>query len=407
MVFGLGLALYAPYAFLRQMAGRRRVGDWRGRLGRRAWPAAPGAIWVHGVSVGEVAASRLILSALRRRGAVSPLVLSSSTEAGLERARSAPEADLAVPFPFDLAGPVERALSAISPSLVLLTETEIWPLFLAGCAARGIPVALVNGRISQRSFARYRLFGPLMARTLSHVSLFLMQSQADAGRIRALGASPDKVRVTGNVKFDLDPQERPELASRIRFWAAGRLVLLAGSTHDGEELAILEAWRRMNPRPFLVIAPRRPERFDEVAGLAAARGIRLARRSSGGGAADALLLDTVGELAPAYGAADAAFIGGSLAAAGGHNPIEAWAHGVPTLHGPHVSNFREIYEAGMREGASERVETPRSLAHAAAQLLADDVERARRGRQARALVARNRGAAQATAEAVLALRKTA
>jgi 3-deoxy-D-manno-octulosonic-acid transferase len=406
-VFGLGLAAYAPYAFLRQAAGGKKIGDWRGRFGLSALPRFKGSVWIHGVSVGEVNAARTILDAIRQESAGIPLVLSSSTAAGLEVAGRVVFVDAIVPFPFDLARPIERALSAIDPSLVLLTETEIWPLFLERCARRRVPVAIVNGRISSRSFDRYRRMLPWLASTLSRVGLFAMQSEEDAERIRALGVTAEKVLVTGNVKFDVAESDDPEVAQRLRGWAAGRRIIIAGSTHDGEEAAILDAWETLEPRPLLVIAPRRPERFEQVFGLLAARDIRAVRASVGCPNPDAVLLDTVGELSSAFAAADLAFIGGTLVPVGGHNPIEAWAHGVPTLFGPHVSNMRAVAEAGLAAGAALEVRTPEEFASACRAILSDDSARRSRSDSASALVARHRGAARKTARAVLALRNSA
>lgn len=406
LLFGVGLALYAPFALLRQAAGGKRIGDWRGRLGRRPLPAVRGSIWIHAVSVGEVGAANAILRAIREAGIQRPLVLSSSTAAGLELARASREADHVVPFPFDLRGPVDRALSALDPCLLLLTETEIWPLLLERCSRRGIPVALVNGRISDRSYARYRAVRGLLRKSLRRIDLFAMQSEDDARRIRELGALPESVLVTGNVKFDVRVADDSGVAERLRRWAAGRRVVIAGSTHEGEELHVLDAWKTLEPRPLLVIAPRRPERFDAVFDLLVSRGISAARSSGGDPNPDVVLLDTVGDLASAYAAADVAFIGGTLVPLGGHNPIEAWAHGIPTIVGPYTRNFREIVRAGVEGHAGVTVQDPSELAPAMRRILGGTAPEARSS-SARALVENHRGAARAAAAAVLSLRKTA
>jgi 3-deoxy-D-manno-octulosonic-acid transferase len=409
-LFGLGLAAYAPYAFLRQAAGGKKIGDWRGRFGLSALPTFRRSIWIHGVSVGEVNAARTILEALRREIA-APFVLSSSTAAGLAMAAGVPSADGAIPFPLDLARPVERALDAVDPTLVLLTETEIWPLFLERCDRRRAPVAIVNGRISAASFSRYRRAGRWLSPSLARIALFAMQTDEDAARIAALGVPDAKVTVTGNVKFDVAEADRPGVAERLRRAAAGRAVLVAGSTHEPEEAAAIDAWRALDPRPLLVVAPRRPERFDEVFRLLAERGARAARYSSladeGAPSIDVVLLDTVGDLASAFGAADAAFVGGTLAVIGGHNPIEAWAKGVPTAIGPHVGNVRAIVEAGIESGAAIPVASAADLAAAWRTLLSDAASRRARSDAARGLVESHRGAARKTALAVLPLRKTA
>ncbi len=406
LLFGIALALYAPFALLRQAAGGKRVGDWRGRLGRGTLPRARGSIWIHAVSVGEVGAANSILHAIREAGVRRPLVLSASTAAGLELARASREADHVVPFPFDLRGPVERSLSALDPCLLLLTETEIWPLLLESCARRGIPVALVNGRISDRSYSRYRAVRGLLRGSLRRITLFAMQSEDDARKIRDLGAPPERVLVTGNVKFDVRIADDSRVAERVRAWAAGRRVVIAGSTHEGEELPVLEAWKSLEPRPLLVVAPRRPERFDAVFDLFVAQGFAVGRSTGGRTNPDVVVLDTVGDLASAYAAADVAFIGGTLVPVGGHNPIEAWAHGIPTILGPYTRNFREIVRVGVAGRAAVTVRDSRELASAMGRLLGE-ASPGTRASNARALVENNRGAARAAADAVLPLRKTA
>ncbi|HET9794321.1 MAG TPA: glycosyltransferase N-terminal domain-containing protein [Thermoanaerobaculia bacterium] len=406
LAFGLGLVAYAPFAFLRQAAGGRKIGDWKGRFGLSALPRFSRSIWIHGVSVGEVNAARTILEALRAETG-GPFVLSSSTAAGLAAAAGVRAADGAIPFPLDLARPVERALDAADPSLVLLTETEIWPLFLDRCARRGIPVAIVNGRISAASFSRYRRAGRWLAPSLERIALFAMQTPEDAERIAALGVPPPKIRVTGNVKFDAAGLERADVAARLRELAGGRRIVIAGSTHEGEEAAVLEAWSALEPRPLLVVAPRRPERFDEVFRRMRERAGECVRFSAAAGEPPAVLLDTVGDLASAFGAADAAFVGGTLAEVGGHNPIEAWAKGVPTAVGPHVANVRAIVAEGEAAGAAIPVRSSGELASAWRELLSDEPARRVRGAAAARLVESHRGAARKTAAAVLPLRKTA
>ena len=414
----LVLAAYSPYALLRSLAGRRRLGDIRGRLGLSPYPDLDGGIWVHAVSVGEVRVARQLLGALARKAPGARLGLSVTTAAGRRLAeRDAQAASAVFAFPLDLARPVERSLEAVRPGLVLLTETEIWPLFLDRAAARGIPVALVNGRISGRSFRRYALARRFLARTLGKVSLFAMQTEEDAERIARLGAPPERIRVTGNIKYDLAAAPPFADAARLKGAASGRPVVVAASTADGEEAIVLEAWRRLSPRPLLAIAPRRPERFDDVARFVAAQGLGLLRRSETGdsppqirnsqfairNAPDVYLLDSIGELPSLYREASVAFLGGSLAPAGGHNPIEAWAQGVPVLVGPHTENFREITAGGEQFGFVRRAADARALSDAFAAALADPAATAACGERARRFVAENRGAADATADLVLPL----
>ncbi len=403
---GAVLAAYAPIALLRSLTGRRRLGDVAGRLGRLPYPDLEGGIWVHAVSVGEVGVAVTLLTALAAKADGRRLGLSVTTAAGRELALRVVAPGVTVfAFPFDLAGPVERALSAVRPGLILLTETELWPLFLERASARGIPVALVNGRISERSYPRYRLLRRWFARALDRVSLFLMQSEEDARRLREIGAPLARIRTKGNVKYDLPLAPPFGDAARLEKAARGRPVLVAASTAEGEEEAILDAWRALSPRPFLAIAPRRPERFDEVARRVEAAGIPLLRRSAAdvGGPADVYLLDTIGELASLYSHAKLAFVGGSLVRKGGHNPIEAWAAGVPVVVGPNTDNFREITAKGKSLGILTSVAGTADLARTLAAELADLEVLERRGASARRFVSASRGAAEATAREVLAL----
>lgn len=403
---GAALAAYAPFALLRSLTGRRRLGDVAGRLGRLPYPDLDGGIWVHAVSVGEVGVAATLLTALAAKAEGRRLGLSVTTAAGRELAERIVAPGVSVfAFPFDLAGPVERALSRVRPGLVLLTETELWPLFLERAAARGIPVALVNGRISERSYPRYRLLRRWFARALERVSLFLMQSEEDARRMEGLGAPLSRISTKGNVKYDLPLAPPFADAARLEKAARGRPVLVAASTAEGEEEAVLDAWRSLSPRPLLAIAPRRPERFDEVARRVEAAGLPLIRRSAAddAGPADVYLLDTIGELASLYAHARLAFVGGSLVRKGGHNPIEAWAAGVPVVVGPHTDNFREITAKGESLEILTRVAGGADLARALAAELADSERLDRRGAAARRFVSVNRGAAEATAREVLAL----
>src|SRR5512132_1231871 len=276
----LALLIYAPYALARSWLGRRRLGDLPGRLGRRPYPDLAGGIWVHAVSVGEVGVARSLIAALAGRAEIARIGLSVTTAAGREWAQRLLGDKVPIfAFPFDLAGPVESALSALHSGLVVLTETEIWPLFLERAEARRIPVALANGRISPRSFARYRLAGRPVAKALSRISLFAMQSVEDARRIEALGAPADRIQITGNIKFDIAPAPPFPDAARLQSAADGRPVLVGASTGEGEEATLLEAWRPIASGSLLALAPRRPERFDEVAALIERSGFCTIRRS--------------------------------------------------------------------------------------------------------------------------------
>ena len=405
----VGLALYAPYALLLSLTGKRRLGDLKGRLGRSPYPDLDGGVWIHAVSVGEVAVARAILRELSALGGGRRLGLSVTTAAGRALAEKTCAGAAGVfAFPFDLSGPVERALSSVRPGLILLTETELWPLFLARARERGIPVALVNGRLSDRSFPRYRKARRFLSSALSGVGLFLMQSREDAERMAALGAPRERIRVCGNVKYDLAPAPAFADAERLSALAAGRPLLVAASTAEGEENAVLEAFRPLSDRALLAIAPRRPERFDDVAALIERSGFSLVRRSRPGPSpitpSPVYLLDSVGELASLYRGALYAFVGGSLApAGGGHNPIEAWAEAVAVTVGPHTQNFRDVMAEGERRGFADRVASATELSRALAAALDDPASASGRGRRAQEFVAANRGAARATAEAALTL----
>jgi 3-deoxy-D-manno-octulosonic-acid transferase len=410
LLAGAALLAYSPVALARSLLGRRRLGDLRGRLGRLPYPGLDGGIWVHAVSVGEVGVASSLLSALARKAPELRLGLSVTTAAGRDLAHRVLPPDVALfAFPFDLAGPVERALDGVRPALVLLTETELWPLFLDRAAARGITVALVNGRISERSFPRYRLLRRWFAPALDTVALYVMQTELDARRVETLGVPAAKIRMKGNVKYDLPPAPPFRDAARLERVAAGRAILVAASTAEGEEETVLSAWKDLSPRPLLAIAPRRPERFDEVAKKMEASDLRVVRFTGAEppGAADVYLLDTIGELASLYLHASLAFIGGSLVRRGGHNPIEAWAAGVPVVVGPHTENFREITERGRDLGILTRIADAGELGKALSSELADASRLSTRGAAARRFVASNRGAAEATADEVLALLRPA
>jgi 3-deoxy-D-manno-octulosonic-acid transferase len=408
----LALAAYSPYALARSLAGRYQIGDWKGRLGKTSYPDLTGGVWIHAVSVGEVGVARSLAASMTRAMPGRRLGLSVTTAAGRKLAEDSFGWNAAVfPFPFDLAGPVEKALSCVRPGIVILTETEIWPLFLDRAAARSIPVALVNGRVSDRSFRRYRLAGRFLARTLKKISVFAMQTAEDAERIVALGAPRERVRVTGNIKFERPtPSAFPD-ASRLEEAAAARPIGIAASTGEGEEALVLEAWSGCRPRPLLVLAPRRPERFDDVARLVQSRGLSLLRRSASPAVKvtnppDVYLLDSIGELASAYAGSRFAFIGGSLIPTGGQNPIEAWSQGVSVIVGPHMENFREIAAAGKARGILQEVANTRELAAAIQSAVADPSQSVARGEDARRFTAESRGAVDRTLELLRPLLET-
>ncbi len=408
----LALPLAAPVLWLKDRASGKSRPPLVARLGRELPEVAPGGLLIHAVSVGEVEVARRLLRELRRRAPDLPVTLTVTTATGLALARRT-LAGLAVvhPSPLDLPGPVRRLLEAVHPRAVVLVETELWPELLHQCARRGVPVAVVNGRLSDRSFRRYRQVRPLLRPLLAPLHLVLARAEADAARFSELGVPRGRVRASGNLKYDLEPatEELPWQTS-VRGWAGERPVLVAGSTMEGEEAAVLDAvdglagaWERL----FLVLAPRHPERFDTVARLLESRGTAVVRRSDLPAARarvpDVLLLDTIGELGRAYAEARAAFVGGSLVPTGGHNPLEPAAWGVPVLTGPHVHNFREVYADLFAAGGAVEVRDAAGLTGALDAWLGDAEAAAAAGEAARAVMERSRGAAARAAEAVLRL----
>jgi 3-deoxy-D-manno-octulosonic-acid transferase len=370
-------------------------------------PALPsGAVFVHAVSVGEVGVARSLLAELRRRRPELPLILSATTSTGLSVAHSARVADVVLPFPVDLPGPLRRVIGVATPRLIVLVETELWPELLWTCARLSIPVALANARVSERSFRGYRLTLPLLRPLLRPVTVALAQSEQDAERRVGLGIARGRVRVTGNIKFDAVPAEAaPGVVGELRGVAGARPVLLAGSTMPGEDALVLDALVALpeEERPFLVLAPRHPERAAEVAALVAARGLAVARRTALAQAPPdcaVVVLDTIGELAALYQLADVAFIGGSLVPTGGHNPIEPARFGVPTLTGPHVKNFAAVYREFITAGAARVVHSADELAGAVRTWLSDRSAARAAGEAGRQLLARHAGATARTVDAL-------
>lgn len=357
-------------------------------------------IWLHALSVGEVSSARSLVRALRTAYPEGTIILSTATRAGDEFARRqlAPAVDLFVAFPLDLPGVGSRFLRCLDPDLFLLVETDFWPNFLAALRHRGIPALLVNGRISRRSFTRYArlrwFFRPLFA---SFAGLS-MQTAADAEQMAALGVAAEKVRPLGNLKYDAAlPLPAKGAPARSDYGLpAGGPLWVAGSTHPGEEEIVLQVHQRLLdifPNLHLILAPRQIERGREIAGLAARCGLTARSRSSGtAGSEQVLVLDTIGELGAAYGLADFAFVGGSLVAARGHNPLEPAALGRPVLYGPHMEDFGEIARDLEGSGGARTVRTEEELFEAARAWLSDSKERRDCGRRALALVARHRGA---------------
>jgi 3-deoxy-D-manno-octulosonic-acid transferase len=419
-----GAVLLLPYfAYQRWRRGRHFHGL-RERLGffpaRNAPDESGGAIWVHAVSVGEVLAAIPLAQKLKERFPDRRLLVSTTTPTGQELARQRmPFADAIFYFPLDWPGPVSRAFRFARPSLVVVVETEIWPNFLRHARRHGVPVVFVNGRLSERSFARYLRFrdwiGGVLERVLADGALYLMQSQEDAARIRELGAPEENVEVTGNMKYDVSPPAPGPLVA----WLEAQVreqdrepVVVAGSVAAGEEEAVLAAFdvvQRKWRRALLVLAPRKPDHFHAAAELAVSRGWKVVRRSALSLGeplspdADVLLLDSLGELAALYRLAHAVFIGGSLVPVGGHNILEPAWFGKPPVFGPSMENFRKMAADFLNAGAAVQVADSRGLGEAWVALISDGARCEAMAAAARALVELNQGATQRTFDRLITL----
>ena len=362
-------------------------------------------IWVHAVSVGETIASFPLLKGLRARYPEHRLVLTNVTETGRSVALKSGLADLCLYLPFDYSFAVKAALRKVRPELIVLMETELWPNFIAAAADRGTPTLLANGRISDRSFKSYLRFSWFFRPMLQQLSALCMQTGEDASRITAIGARGGAVHVSGNLKYDVPlVRATPERVAALKkeYGIPGEsFVFTAASTHDGEDEAVIAAYQGLlagSGAHFMILAPRHPERAPAVAGLLAKRGIPFALRSQLSAAprplqaGEALLLDTVGELATLYAASDLVFVGGSLVPTGGHNPLEPASCGVPVLFGPHMENFREIAGLFLSSGAGAQVPDAAGLLRAVGSLAGSDSDRLAMGERGARLLKECSGA---------------
>ncbi|GAB3462872.1 lipid IV(A) 3-deoxy-D-manno-octulosonic acid transferase [Massilia terrae] len=392
--------------------GRKEPGyrqHWAERLGLNGAPLPPRlTIMVHAVSVGETRAAEPLVEALLAGWPGCRILLTHMTPTG--RATGAAlfkqhgERIVQSYLPYDTPGMVRRFLRHFAPRVCILMETEVWPNLIAACAEAGVPVALVNARLSERSLRRGRRAGPVMLDAARMITLAAAQTEADAERIKSLGTP--EVAVTGSIKFDVTPpQAALDKGAWLRARCGARPILLCASTREGEEALILDAFLRLPSRPpgmLLAIVPRHPQRFDEVARMIESRGLSLQRRSSLGDGdtvqADVLLGDSMGEMFAYFASCDCAFIGGSLLPLGGQNLIEAAAVGKPVLVGEHTFNFLQATEEAVAMGAALRVRDADELLAQASALLADPAARARMGELALAFAGHHRGATLRTVE---------
>lgn len=413
LAFLLGITL--PYWLLQML----RHGKYRAGLRQRLGAVPPAlvagtqrrTIWVHAVSVGEVVASSGVVETLLRECPSHRVLVSTTTSTGQKLARQRFGDDHVFYFPLDFAFAVRPYIEALRPELCVIAETEFWPNFLRLAKGSGSRVAVINCRISDRSFPGYKRLGFWLPKVLGNIDLFLAQTDEDRGRLVAIGARESKVSVAGNLKFDVAPPAPPAIVASLRasFERSGAgPILICGSTLEGEEGSLLSAFRNIlaaHPRAVLILAPRHPERFAEVANLVEQLGFRMWRRSLWSGellAGGVLLLDSIGELAALYSLATVAFVGGSLVPRGGHNILEPALYGVPIVTGNHYENFRDIVNFFLSRNAV-RVVGLAELPLVFIELIEKSDERTTLGRNALEALESQRGATARTVQALVKL----
>lgn len=377
---------------------------WDERYASYAPAGAPAPVWLHAVSVGEVNAAAPLVDRLRAQRPDLRVVVTTITPTGSERVRKLWGEEVThVYLPYDLPGAVARFLDQFKPALALIVETELWPNLLFGCRDRGIPAHILNARLSARSLRGYRVLAPLIRRALASVSLVAAQSQDDARRFQRLGAAPERIRVTGNLKFDIPPPQTAEFVAAFRdALGAARPVWIAASTHEDEEAPVLEAHRILRAAhadALLLWAPRHPERFRAVAQRARDAGLRVTSRSADVWPrpdSGVFVIDTLGELTRFYACASVAFVGGSLQPIGGHNLLEPAATGTAILSGPQLHNFVDIAHRLREADAMRVVEDAATLAAALAELFDDAAARTAMATNAARLLEQGRGALDRT-----------
>lgn len=419
LLLTLGFIILLPRFALDALRSGKYVTGLRQRLGNLPAINSKGkpVIWLHCVSVGEAQAAQSLVREISIRFPKLALVISTTTVTGQHVAAELyrDQARAVFYFPIDWAWTIRWVLNRLQPAAILVMETELWPRMFREAAKREIPVALLNGRISERSFGRYKLVRPFIRRVLNDLTLAAMQTEQDAARIEQLGMRENRISIAGNLKFDsASTASDLDLGSEIRNRFAfndGRPLIVAASTHDPEEGLVIDAFkavRQSHSGARLLIAPRHPERFEEVASLLSKSGLSSVRRSATPSAddasADVVLLDSIGELRAVYPLADVAFVGGSIAPHGGHSLIEPGAHGVCTVTGPHTQNFAAVTQALLDKDAliqlRETDEPAAELARVFTELLSDDPRRRSIAERAKAVCDRNRGATERTIDLI-------
>lgn len=412
-LYSLLLYLMMPLILLYLLLRSVRAADYRKRLGERFGfiqaPNRSGGILVHAASMGEVNAAIGLIRALQNQYPDDAFYVTTFTPTGSSRVQELlGDSCFHVYLPFDLPGAVRRFLQRLQPRLVIILETEIWPNLYAQAAENGIPLMISNARISDHSVDSYLRFHRLISETLSRVDCISAQSEQDAERLIRIGAPEARVRVTGNLKFDLHlPPSLAEQGEVLRAsWGTHRTVLLAGSTHEGEDPIILKVFKSLletHPDSLLILVPRHPERFARSAALVRSAGLELARRSEGlscSPATQCFLIDTMGELMLFYAACDIAFVGGSIDPVGGHNPLEPAALGKPVIVGPYTFNFADIIKQLLQANAAIQVPNEEALERSLRELLDDPDRRDAMGQAGISLVKTGQGAVQRTLDLV-------
>ncbi|TKI04028.1 lipid IV(A) 3-deoxy-D-manno-octulosonic acid transferase [Martelella alba] len=407
MIYNIIIYLIQPLVWIRLLWRSRKAPAYRRRWAERygfcANKVKPDGIMLHSVSVGETLAAIPLVRALRHRYPFLPITVTTMTPTGSERVQSALGKDVQhVYLPYDLPGAMNRFLDQVNPKLVIIMETELWPNLIKALYQRKIPLVVANARLSARSAKGYLRFGKFFGGIMRKITLIAAQNEEDGERFLSLGLKRNQLAVTGSLKFDISVT--PALAARAltlrRQWASRRPVWIATSTHEGEEALLLQAHRQLLtefPGLLLILVPRHPERFQIAKDMAQKAGFSLITRSSGdvpSAETQVVIGDTMGELMLLYGIADLAFVGGSLVERGGHNPLEAAAHAIPVLMGPHTFNFRDICAKLTEAGGLITVTDVPSLVKEITTMLTDEDYRLYYGRHAVEVLRQNQGALQ-------------